>query len=613
MKKNILLGLVVLTQIGLTYGQSTISEKRNELNFEMNENSSNAVKPVQNIDNAKALGTVFWEDDFSTDANWTSDRNGKAAPYGWNIGTTVNTWWANFSGGINSTSDGGFAEVYNGDYVSATTGTQEINVVYTLTSLPIDIQTEAGTDQVTLSFEQFGALFNDGQEVQISTNGVDYTTVYTNNDRTVFVGNNPTAVYGNPETILVNLASYIAGDAGSVTIRFRWTSRFPSDPALQAWTTFGWFIDDVQLITNPDWDLDITSNYWGSLGLYYDQIPLTQVAPIDFSANVLNGGTQDLTNVVYTVDVNTGEWIGTSASTTLTPGSIDSLFTTTQFTPSALGNYVGTRTISQTEIDDVPTNNNLSDIEFDVTNFVYARDNNTPDGTATYTTEFEVGNLFDIYADQDLYGIDIRLTTGTTIGNTYYARLYGIDAEGEFEYLIETQYYEAVPSDLNVIRRLAFPVPYPLTANTTYLVVVGAPAGGIVVSEAGYSADQTSFLYYPDAPTGGPWFFTNNTPVVRMDFDPSVGLTENELLNGVSVFPNPSNNEAKVEFNLANASDVTINVTDITGKTVETVKLGNVNAGVNSANLNVANYATGIYNVVITTNETSVTSKLIKK
>lgn len=607
MKKNILLGLVVLAQMGVSFGQSAISGKRSELNFEASATTS--VKPVQNIASTRDLGTVFWEDDFSSDVNWVSDRNGKAAPYGWNIGTTVNTWWANFSGGINSTSDGGFAEVFNGDYYE---DGQEINVVYTLTSSPIDIQTLAGTDQITLSFQQFGALFNDGQEVQISTDGVNYTTVYTNNNRTVFVGNNPTAVYANPETILANLSSYITG-ATSITIRFRWTSRFPSDADIIAWTTFGWFIDDVKLTTNPDWDLDITDNYWGSLGLYYDQIPLTQVAPIDFSANVLNGGTQDLTNVVYTVDVNSGDWIGTSASTTIVAGDTDSLFTTTQFTPSALGNYIGTRTITQTEVDDVPANNNLSNIEFDVTNFIYARDNNVPDGTATYTTEFEVGNLFDIYAEQDLYGIDIRLTTGSTVGNAYYARLYGINADGDFEYLIETPYFEVVPSDLNVIRRLAFPVPYTLSANTTYLVVVGAPAGGVTVSEAGYSADQTSFLYYPGSASGGPWFFTNNTPMVRMDFDPSVSLTENELLNGVSVFPNPSSNEAKVEFNLANASDVTINVTDITGKTVETIKLGNVNAGVTSANLNVANYATGIYNVVITTNETSVTSKLIKK
>lgn len=596
-----------MAQMGVSFGQSAISGKRSELNFEASATTS--VKPVQNIASTRDLGTVFWEDDFSSDVNWVSDRNGKAAPYGWNIGTTVNTWWANFSGGINSTSDGGFAEVFNGDYYE---DGQEINVVYTLTSSPIDIQTLAGTDQITLSFQQFGALFNDGQEVQISTDGVNYTTVYTNNNRTVFVGNNPTAVYANPETILANLSSYITG-ATSITIRFRWTSRFPSDADIIAWTTFGWFIDDVKLTTNPDWDLDITDNYWGSLGLYYDQIPLTQVAPIDFSANVLNGGTQDLTNVVYTVDVNSGDWIGTSASTTIVAGDTDSLFTTTQFTPSALGNYIGTRTITQTEVDDVPANNNLSNIEFDVTNFIYARDNNVPDGTATYTTEFEVGNLFDIYAEQDLYGIDIRLTTGSTVGNAYYARLYGINADGDFEYLIETPYFEVVPSDLNVIRRLAFPVPYTLSANTTYLVVVGAPAGGVTVSEAGYSADQTSFLYYPGSASGGPWFFTNNTPMVRMDFDPSVSLTENELLNGVSVFPNPSSNEAKVEFNLANASDVTINVTDITGKTVETIKLGNVNAGVTSANLNVANYATGIYNVVITTNETSVTSKLIKK
>ena len=37
------------------------------------------------------------------------------------------------------------------------------------------------------------------------------------------------AIYPNPMTRTINLNPYIAGNAGSVWIRFSWTSGFPTD------------------------------------------------------------------------------------------------------------------------------------------------------------------------------------------------------------------------------------------------------------------------------------------------------------------------------------------------------------------------------------------------
>ena len=62
--------------------------------------------------------------------------------------------------------------------------------------------------------------------------------------------------------------------------------------------------------------------------------------------------------------------------------------------PSATGVYNATRTISSDSIDDIPTNNVLDDISFEVTDFIYARDNGTPDGLADpgqNSSEFETG------------------------------------------------------------------------------------------------------------------------------------------------------------------------------------------------------------------------------
>ena len=270
----------------------------------------------------KALGVTFWTNDFSTPADWTADNDGQSAPFGWNIGTTVNSWWGAFSGGINSTSGGNFAEIYNGDYNQ---GDQAIGVVYTLTtSSPIDVLTLAGTDQVTLSFEQFGALFNDGQKVYVSTDGLSWTEVFTNNDRTVFVGNNPSAVYSNPETVTANIANAISaangGNPSTVWIRFEWTTRITGNMTPNAWTTFGWFIDDVALTTNADNEIEAQASWWGSNGLPYYQIPTTQIAPIDFSGIAFNGGIATQNNVQLNVDINSGAFTGSSAGVGIDPG-----------------------------------------------------------------------------------------------------------------------------------------------------------------------------------------------------------------------------------------------------------------------------------------------------
>jgi hypothetical protein len=125
----------------------------------------------------KALGSVIWSDNFSDATTWTIDNSTQTDPaqWGWDIGTTEQSWF--FTSGINSTSGGAYAELKNGNY---NTGNQATNVVYNLTTAnPIDVQTLGGTDQVTLSFQQRGALFNDDQQVQISTDGINFTTVFT--------------------------------------------------------------------------------------------------------------------------------------------------------------------------------------------------------------------------------------------------------------------------------------------------------------------------------------------------------------------------------------------------------------------------------------------------
>lgn len=610
MKKVYLSILLVGLGINLSFGQraqrSVVSIEKSEVQAKKEH-----TKPTE-----KALGFQFWGDDFSIPGTWTTDNAGQVAPYGWNIGTTVNTWWGAFAGGINSSSGAEFAEVNNGNY---NLNTQMTNVEYMMTTtLPIDIQTLAGTELVTLSFEQYGALFNDGQEVQISTDGTNFTTVYTNNDRTVFIGNNPSAVYANPELISVNIASYIAGNSSSVYIRFLWNSRFSSQSDLNAWTTFGWFIDDVALTTNPEYDLDVTSTYWGSLFLNYYQIPTTQVAPIEFTANVFNGGTQSMTNVQLNVDVDGGTFTGTSLPVNIASLGSDSLVLTTLYTPAAtVGAHTITRTLTADLADDVPANNSMAPISFNVTNYIYARDNGVLEGTTSNgaTDGFEVGNLYDIYADQTLGAINVRLRGGagyTVVGTEIYAKLYSIDpATGDFVFESESLPLVVASSNLNtnLIMRLIDPVN--LATGMTYLAVVGTAGPGLYVSNAGVSDPQTSF--FQDL-ADGTWYYETSTPYVRLNFDPSVGIEENTSSISIgNIYPNPTSGATTINYSVLNASNVTINIVDITGKTVYSVNNGTMAAGAHEATFNAASFSNGVYYVTISTDEAIVTKKFIKK
>ena len=566
----------------------------------------------------KDLGTVIWSDDFSNSSTWTVDNSTQtdAAQWGWDIGTTEQSWY--FNSGINSTSGGNYAEVKNGNY---NTGNQAINVTYNLTTAtPIDVQTLGGTDQVTLSFQQRGAIFNDGQEVQISLDGVTFVTVYTNNDREIFVGNNNSALYANPENISVNLASFLAGNAGSVWIRFSWTSRFPTNSNVIAWTTFGWFIDDVAITTNPDFDANVTDTYWGTNGLTYYQIPLTQVAPIDFGADVLNNGTQTLNNVTLNVDIN--GTVGTSVPTSILSLDTASLLMSVPFTPSSASTatYTAVQNITMTETDDVPSNNGISDVTFSTTDFIYARDNNTPGGTTNAndtTNGFETGNLFEIFADQTVTAINVRMAGGnggTPAGTEVYARLYGIDANGDFVYLSESNPLIVTNSDLNTDVVMNLVPPVDLITGDAVLAVIGSYDPALVVVNAGVTDPQTSFYLDGNDMVVNTLYYQTNVPWVRLNFDPSVGINETANdITAASVFPNPSAGSAALNFTLPVSSDVMVTVTDITGKLI-TVLMDEKNvSGEQKISFDASAYANGAYYITITTQDSTVTKKFIKK
>ena len=589
-------------------------------------------KPISESPNSvqKALGVTIYTNNFDTPSDWSIDNSGQTgAEYGWTIDAVSDGWYS--AAGINSTSGGNFAELSNGDPTAATPS-QALNVTYTMTlANPIDITTlplnTSGTDQVNLQFEQYGALFNDEQLVQISTDGgATWTTVRDNRDYYDVLSSAGGSAYPNPDLVTINLAPYITGNATNVSIRFQWTTAFPNSASNpNVWITYGWYIDDLAIVTNPDNDIATSEPYWGSVGLNYFQIPTSQVAPIDFSVIAANNGVATQSNVTLSVDVNGGTFTGSSAAgVSIAPNSQDTLDLTTQYTPAAtVGSHTVTWDVTQTEVDDVPANNQLTGFTFDVTDFIYARDNGVIDGSYDNNdVGMILGSYYDIFSAGNAYSSDVYVHQNSTVGSEIIVRLYELDPNATslatgLIFIDESLPHTVTASDLNQWVNLDYAYNgqggAPLTAGATYLVTVVNDAGDAVIGTAGESYAQTSFVYDVADDT---WYYTTNTPAVRLNLDPAsntVSLEENNQIVGVSIYPNPVSEELTVNYAVASASDVTVEVVDITGKVIATVNEGAKAQGSHTAAINTAALATGVYYANIYANGTKVTKKFVKK
>ena len=567
------------------------------------------------VSEEKILGVTLWSDNFTDPANWIIDNSGQSGiEFGWNINNSSDGWWS--ANGITSTSGGNYAELVNGD-PTASPGTQALNVTYTLTTAqPIDIANLGGNNQVSLQFQQYGARFNDLQEIQISTNGTTWVTVGNNLDKPVLSAAGGSA-FANPDTKIINLATFLTATPSPIWVRFSWTTNYPGSATNpNVWVTYGWYIDDVKIVTNPTNDLSVTSSFWGSVGLPYYQIPDEQVTEIGFAADVFNGGVNTQTNVKLNINANNGAWTGSSAPVSITSLDTTSIELATFYTPPATpGNISITRNISADSTDDIPANNALGNIDFAITDFIYARDNGTPSGSTSNGTDgFESGNLFDVFQDATLKAIDVRMpggANGATVGTEIFVKLYSIDATtGDFLFESESAPFVIASNNLNTILTLELEPYANVVAGTTYLAVVGAYSGGLRVSNAGKSDPQTTFFLDMADNT---WYYSTNTPMVRMNFNPILSVAEQTEIAQAVVLPNPTTANATLRFDLQNTSDVVVVVTDVAGKTMQTNSFNQLTAGAQEITLGAEQWAAGIYTVNITSNGHSVTKKFVKR
>lgn len=91
----------------------------------------------------------------------------------------------------------------------------------------------------------------------------------------------------------------------------------------------------------------------------------------------------------------------------------------------------------------------------------------------------------------------------------------------------------------------------------------------------------------------------------------NVGVEEIQTIAGVNLYPNPVSQEATIDVNLNEATNVSVFVYDITGKVVATVYNGQMDAGMTTLKVDASNLEAGIYFTAIVSDNAKKTLKMV--
>ena len=333
---------------------------------------------------------------------------------------------------------------------------------------PIDL---TGELNVTLEFEQNYRTYLDTRTVEVSGDGGTTWSQFVVTDGSETGGTNVA------NTFSVDISA-VAGGQSDVRIRFVYVASW-------GWH---WAIDDILVKTTEPYDLRADGYVWGVVGswgarLPYYNTPNAQIQPIEFCGIASNIGLNDVADATYGVDINGGTFVDASAPTALVAGTFDTICSANTFTPAANGTFVAVHGIATPGNPDTDmTNNANEDLTFDVVDHIYARDYvaaGDQGGTFNQGEGFESGNIYDIFADADLQSVQVVVDANAVVGALMYAKLYSIDAAGDFIQEAQSGYHEVVAGEPGTAVNLPFITgSFPLTAGTSYLVTVGSDGDG---------------------------------------------------------------------------------------------------------------------------------------
>lgn len=486
----------------------------------------------------------------------------------------------------------------------------------TLTSNQIDLSAAAG-QFVALEFDQFFAEWQpetgeteDHCYIAVSTDSSTWTEVEVNEG----VGRNARP---NPERISWDITDAIAGNESTVWIRFRWEG---------AWN-YGWQLDNVCVTDIPQHDMmfvDTYRTYSSNAGLVYSQIPIAQTEEIVLGAIIRNVGHEPLTGVTFDYDIQDPSMTSVASGTATTTVALnnmeqDTILHATGFTPSTLGTYTITYTVTSVEGDDNAANDVVIDDHLELTDYIYAMD--YAEGNETGITGWPLltgtsffGNLFDFPVQDVLSGIQFKVANNTSnVGEVVTYGVYRFPDGGSAWEIVDEQYNAHIIDAADIGNMVTiYTGGLDVYPNDLYLITVGqlsSPTEPMFVQEGDIGFN---YIQGRDENTDNRGFFNRLAPVVRARVIDDVNIEETISENRFSIYPNPAADEINVYVALDNAENTVINVLDISGKVIKTIDLGTVD-GERTIQVGLDDLSAGIYYIELVNSTERQVKKFVKK
>lgn len=637
MKKiYLILGLVAVTSAASA--QRVVSPRTAERATE-----SNNVATHQNDGGDRA---IFYTNDFSDCSDFTI---GNAANDGFSgfvddlnfvCGTAEPSGPAAIDGIASTTASNGFMMVDSDEY-GGESGGSGVENCYFQTADAIDCSAHPF---VSLSFDTFYRMWDNGNSdgneyclVEVSRDGVTWPSqsTYEESQGMVDFGDGDGPVQArwelwplmltqdpvtNPTSFVFDITS-AAGGQDQVWIRFRWKGTWG----------YAWMVDDMELFDTPDNDLAIQnyatySDHVNTFEFEYGAYPVSQVRELQMAVRVKNNGVNGQTNVSLGATVNGADAGATSNIITVPYGGFDTLRAPGYTIPATVGNYDVQLIVNMDNEDENP-GDNVADLSFEVTQNSFGRDDKTYTGqfpAASFTEGWMAANLFWASAPMTVYAIDVAFRAGSANAEII-AHVYDPET---FDIIGSTEELGFNPDFINngtngqvVWYTLVLEEPLEIFGDEYVMCGIESFGGaGVRIGESKFAPEQTSFVYGNFGTAGIDWYFTNEVPMVRLNTNENAQNTPNGIKESTSNnfslnqnVPNPANQTTRIDYSLKSASKVAFEVRDITGRLISSEDFGTQSAGNQNIVLNVANFASGVYNYSLIVNGERETMKMIIK
>ena len=584
--------------------------------------SMHPLPPPAGLDGATER-VAFYSEDFSDGAlptGWTTVDD--MTPGGQ---TPVNFEWSNDPGDVTVASLNWeqiltfLAPGANNGYLWANsdrglTSAPTTNHLTRLTTGAIDC---SGQPSVLLTMKStIGVYDNDADtavKVRVSTDGVNWTNFA---PFPCLKTGNPTPPCErfsyNPQSVAVNISS-VAANQSTVYLQFQWRG---------GWEYY-WAIDDVELSPIPENELVMDYGYTSQFGGGYEfgRVPQSQMlSTINVGASISNFGLNTQENI--TVNISLKNSSGTEvASTSINLPDIlnaDTAVADANLTipsPLPLGLYTAHFTVTSDAIgqDDDPTNNEQYRY-FEVTEDVYGLDgvgvypdsiqSHSQAGTASFvdnTQDVRFLNYVEVHEDMTVTGVTMLLGSSTEVGSFFIATVADTAA---YTLSPATPGSPLVESDIRVITEddiaageasVAFFDPYTLSPGGYFVGVKLYQEGEsdvyILDDNTVPQPGMASVLWTPVDPDNNYLYGGNGTAWgVRLSSNTSIGVQELPALQGVTLYPSPTN--GPVEIRLDAPGKMNVEVFNALGKLVKTASFNG-----NRTTLDLSGNAAGIYTV----------------